>query len=103
LFAGAVGLDAPINYWLVYLSPLVIVLLAFFYKRTPVDIFAPRLDQLIVSVFRTKPLICGVCRRSANNRCEECSQPACLRHGNIRRDFRVICSNCVKRLERGLI
>jgi len=47
-FPGAVGLEAPINTHLVYYSFVVVGLLALIYKRTPLDIFSPRLDQLHV-------------------------------------------------------
>jgi LexA-binding, inner membrane-associated putative hydrolase len=97
LFPGAVGLDAPINYWLVYLSPIAVVLIAFLYKRTPIDIFSPKLDRLIIAFFLSKPLLCGVCRKASNQICDSCGQPVCIRHGSIQAKLRLLCSACVNR------
>src|SRR6266850_2243705 len=82
-FPGAVGLEAPINTHLVYYSFVVVGLLALIYKRTPLDIFSPRLDQLLISFFRRKDLICSFCQRPCNQRCAECKRPVCARHSAV--------------------
>ena len=99
VFSGAVGLEAPINYWLVYASPAVIVILAAFFRRTPIDIFSPALDRLIVSFFEAKKLSCAACGRACNQICAECGGSVCARHTRIQRSFRLICANCEKRRE----
>ena len=45
LFSGAVGLDSPINAQFVYGSFVLAGVLAWLYKRTPLDMFSPELDQ----------------------------------------------------------
>jgi hypothetical protein len=99
LFPGAVGLDAPINYWLVYLSPVVVVILAVLFKRTPVDIVSPALDRMIIAFFREKRLGCGSCSRKCNQLCDNCGTATCIRHANITRRFRLLCPICSKNTE----
>ena len=94
LFRGAVGLEAPINYWLVYLCAPVILLLAWLHQRTPLDIFSPKLDQIVLAFFRAKPFACGVCGKSCNQHCEVCHMPVCVRHGNLQRGMRLLCPAC---------
>ena len=95
LFPNAVGLDAPINYWLVYLSPVVIVVLAILFKRTPIDIVSPKLDRLFTSFFQAKPLRCGSCGRKCNQLCDACGEAICVRHGTVKKGFRLLCPACL--------
>ena len=97
LFPGAVGLEHPINYWLVYASFALVILLAFACKRTPSDIFSPKLDGIFLAWFRRKDLACGVCGRACNQLCEECSKPVCIRHGHVRRGMKLMCPACAGR------
>ncbi|HTG43435.1 MAG TPA: metal-dependent hydrolase [Verrucomicrobiae bacterium] len=97
LFPGAVGLEAPINTQLVYASFVVIALVAFFYQRTPLDLFSPRLDQLLISAFRAKDLTCGFCPRKCNQTCVSCQQPVCVRHGAVKKKpIRLLCPECAQ-------
>lgn len=88
------GLDHPVNNALSYLSFMVFIVMAMIYRRTPIEIISPALDQRIVNLFRPQPLACHICGGRANERCVECSEPACLRHGRLTRRFAVRCSRC---------
>lgn len=94
VFPGAVGLEHPINYWLVYLSFVVAVLLAIACKRTPLDIFSPKLDRLVVSFFRRKDRSCATCGAACNQSCDGCAEPVCIRHGRVRKKLRLVCPAC---------
>lgn len=94
IYGYKIGLDHPINNALSYLSLLFFVVMAVFYKRTPMELLSVELDQRIVNLFRHKPLTCHVCGRKANERCGTCGQPACMRHGRIGRGFGVTCQRC---------
>jgi len=97
ILPGAVGLEAPINHWLVYLSPAVILLGARIWKRTPIDVFSPKFDRILVSFITRGTAVCGTCQKSSSLQCDECGQPVCLRHGTVRSGFRVECSACTSR------
>jgi len=94
LFSHAVGLEAPINTFLVYASFAVVFFLALFYRRTPIDIFLPKLDRLFVSTFRKKLNSCAICAAKCNQTCEACGRPICLRHATITKSIAVLCVNC---------
>ena len=94
LMPGGASLEAPINLWLVYLSLAAIPALASIYKRTPLEIISPRMDQIMVSIFDRKHLDCGFCERKANQRCSICGKPVCLRHGRVGRTLRILCLEC---------
>jgi LexA-binding, inner membrane-associated putative hydrolase len=96
LFPTAVGLTAPINTHLVYYSFVAVGLLAMIFKRTPLDMFSPRLDQLFISFFRRKNLVCGFCARKGNQTCDQCQRPVCIRHGAVRKRTTVLllCPEC---------
>jgi len=68
-FARSVGLEAPINTHLVYYSFVAVALLAMFCRRTPIDLFSPKLDQLLISTFRKKTKKCAVCGNKCNQTC----------------------------------
>jgi len=95
LFPHAVGLAAPINTRLVYLSFVAVAVLALIYRRTPIDLFSPKLDQLFFSAFNEKTRICSVCGRKCNQRCSSCQRPLCFRHATVTKDIRIICRDCV--------
>lgn len=94
IISRTIGLESPLNTWLVYLSPVVIVILAAFYGRTPIDLFSPALDRLIVSFFHSRKLSCRSCTRPSNQICSRCREPVCSRHARIRRQFQVLCAKC---------
>lgn len=94
LFPGAVGLEAPLNLWLVYLSPVVILILAVLFKRTPIDIVSPKLDGLFTAFFRARPLRCRTCDRRCNRHCDACGEPTCGRHATIAKGFHLLCPTC---------
>jgi len=95
IFPTAVGLDAPINYWLVYVTPLVIVCLALLFKRTPIDVILPRLDRMLIASFQRKTLSCAVCAKGCNHVCDVCSQPICISHATVKKGLRLICPSCL--------
>jgi hypothetical protein len=101
LFPGAVQLEHPINYWFVYLSFLVVGLIAVAFKRTPIDIFSPKLNQMVVAFFQKKDRSCATCGRACNQRCDGCAQAVCLRHGSVRRGMRLLCPACMGRGREG--
>jgi hypothetical protein len=92
----SIGLESPINTHLVYYSFVVVALLALIYRRTPIDIFAPRLDQLLMSAFKKKNFRCHVCGTGANQTCDACGEPVCTRHITVQRNLSVICPECVR-------
>jgi hypothetical protein len=94
IYSYRIGLDHPINLFFSYLSFVVFIVMGVIYKRTPVEIISPATDQVIVNLFRAKPLACGTCGRSANERCSRCDLPVCQRHGRLTWRFRIICAAC---------
>jgi hypothetical protein len=94
IFPHALGLESPINTWLVYLSFVAVILLAIGYKRTPVDIFSPKLDQIFVMFFRSKTLACALCQRKCNQCCVHCKQPICAKHSILTTGINFRCPNC---------
>lgn len=98
VFPGSVGLESPINTWLVYASFIVVAALALIYKRTPLDIPSPKLDALLLSFFQKRDRRCAECGRACNQTCDECGNSICGRHGTLRRGLRVLCPGCVENL-----
>jgi hypothetical protein len=94
LFPHAVGLEAPINTFLVYASFGVVLVLALIYRRTPIDLFAPKLDQLLIASFRRKLNTCAICLRRCNQTCSRCQRTICFRHATVARSMRVVCVEC---------
>jgi hypothetical protein len=90
----SIGLESPINTHLVYYSFALVALLAFVYKRTPIDIFAPKLDQLLLSLIKKKNLRCSICNKGANQICAKCGKPVCGRHTTVTREISILCPNC---------
>jgi membrane-bound metal-dependent hydrolase YbcI (DUF457 family) len=93
-FPRSFGLEAPINTQLVYYSFVAIALLALIYRRTPIDLFSPKLDQLLISTFRKKTSTCAMCGKSCNQTCSECQRPVCFRHASVTKGISVLCSDC---------
>lgn len=94
IYSYRIGLDHPINLFFSYLSMLLIVLVAWRFKRTPLEFISPQLDCRVVNLFRQKPLKCGICERSANETCTVCHRPVCMRHGRITGRFTIECKDC---------
>lgn len=94
LFEGGVGLVAPINGYLVYASMVMAVGLAFWKRVTPLDLFWPRLDRIVINAISKRDLSCGTCETSCNDRCDTCQTPTCLKHGKIRWSFWIQCPSC---------
>ena len=100
LFRGAVGLSSPINTNLVYLSFVVVGLLAVVYKRTPIELFSARADRLLISLFQKKLLSCSICNRPSNQICSQCERPICVRHTSVQRHLMLLCPNCARNPDR---
>jgi len=94
LFPTAVGLAAPINTQLVYCSFLLVGLLGLLCQRTPIDLFSPRLDRLLLSVFQKKALECSECARRANQVCCHCGAAICLHHCTVEKGVLLSCPGC---------
>jgi hypothetical protein len=90
-----VGLEHPINVWLIYLGLVAVIGIGALRKRTPVDIFWPKLDAIIVGLFRSRPLSCSVCGRPGNQRCHQCGRPTCARHARLTRHADIVCPDCL--------
>jgi hypothetical protein len=93
-FSPNLGLASPINTWLVYASFLAMVLIALWRHVTPVDVFSPRMDRLLMSALRPRQLDCSVCGQRCGNRCEACGRALCLRHSRITGSLRIMCASC---------
>lgn len=91
---GAVSLSHPINIHLMYVGFIVVILLAACRKRTPIELFSPRLDQLLISALARREKICGRCQRKANQQCATCGAPVCWRHASVTRSYEVFCPHC---------
>jgi len=89
-----VGLEHPINLWLIYAGIAAVVLMAVLRKRTPMDMFWPKFDRVLVALFQHKPLSCSICGRSGNQRCSRCARATCARHARLTRRADIVCSVC---------
>lgn len=96
IYSYGIGLDHPINLGLGYASFVGFVLMAMWFKRTPIEMVSIELDRRIVNLFRRKPLACHVCGGKANEMCVDCGQPTCVRHGRVTKRFAVRCSECAE-------
>ncbi len=88
------GLAAPINMYLVYLSFVTALVLAVWRRVSPLDIFSPSLDRIVQNAFRARTLACRACGTACNNRCGSCAEPTCLGHAQVRSGFRIVCTSC---------
>ena len=94
-FQHAVWLQHPLNYGLVGMAVLLVAALAVRYKRTPVEVISPALDERIVNMlFRRKNHCCHICGKKSNESCSSCGESVCLRHGTLDRHWSVTCSTC---------
>lgn len=94
-YAGALPLGHPINHALVWVSLLAIALIAWRFKRTPMEVLSPELDKRLVNFFfRRRDTPCEICARPGNESCAECGHAVCGRHGSLGKEFKVICKDC---------
>ncbi|MHC4608435.1 MAG: hypothetical protein ACYTAF_16105, partial [Planctomycetota bacterium] len=91
---GSIWLGSPINTVLAIGAIVAVIVLAVWRKVTPIDVFSPRLDRIVVSTVRRRELKCAACGRSCNLACDGCGAPVCTRHARIERGFRVSCPAC---------
>ena len=92
--AHSLELSSPINTYLVYSIPLVLLVAALIWKRTPLEWINPKLDTLFLSYFRRKTALCFACGRPANLTCEKCARPLCPAHVNVSLRWLLLCSAC---------
>lgn len=90
---GSLELDHPLNTLLVYLVPLVLLLAALLWRRTPLEWIHPKLDALFISFFQRKPYPCATCHQPANLHCENCGKVICPKHASLRK-WRLSCPAC---------
>jgi inner membrane protein len=93
-FTPNLGLGAPINTWLVYLSGVLAVLLAVVKDVSPLELISPRLDRIVKNVFKKKTLSCASCEKKCNEVCDGCAKPVCSRHGKVSVRFKITCPAC---------
>ena len=91
---GGYSLFDPINTQLGYVGLGLVFLLTLVYRRTPVELFSPRLDHLLVSTFSRRTLRCRTCERKTNQHCAGCGGAVCWRHAAVTRSFQVSCPAC---------
>jgi inner membrane protein len=97
--ATSLELASPVNTRLLYSIPLVLLACALIWKRTPFEWIHPALDDLVLGFFRKKNLACANCQRPANMTCDSCRKALCPRHINVRKGWRIACSDCRRDLE----
>jgi hypothetical protein len=95
IYSYRIGLDHWINTVFSYGSFALFAAMAVPWKRTPIELVWPKLDQRVVNLFRKKAMACQVCRRGASESCARCSRPVCLRHGRITLGCDVLCPECI--------
>ncbi len=100
-FVPNLPLSSPINRWLVTASAAAVVPLAIWRKLTPIDLFSPRLDRIVVNAFRARTFACAACGRRCNNRCDACGAATCTTHGQVGRGFLIACPACGPGRDRG--
>ncbi len=97
-FRPNLGIGAPINIGLVYGSFALATVLAAWRGVSPLEFISPRLDAIVLGVFRRRDLVCSACTRKCNRQCDACGAPVCLHHGRIGRGFRIACPGCAGRI-----
>ena len=93
-FHPNLGLAAPINTWLVYVSFAVIALLALWKRISPLELIGANLDARVMRAMAPRRLACGQCGRPCSDRCDACGRPVCAREGTIGSGFRLSCPRC---------
>lgn len=94
---GGIDLVSPINTALVYVSFLLVVLMALIFRRTPLDIFSPALDAALMTTLQRKDRHCHLCQRLCAQTCSSCGEAVCLRHAHLGKRFCLLCPVCVKK------
>jgi hypothetical protein len=96
LFDHAVDLAHPINLHLLYFSFALVLVLAWVYRRTPLELLSPALDALLVFSLRRRTLRCAVCAGRSNQLCSACGQPVCWSHATVGKGWRLRCPTCAR-------
>jgi hypothetical protein len=91
-----IDLASPINTALFYLSFFLLLVMAFIYRRTPLDIFSPALDAALLSPLRHKNDHCHLCGRPCAQKCIRCGKGICFRHSHLGKKFCLVCPQCAK-------
>jgi hypothetical protein len=94
LFPHSVGLSHPLNIQLIYAGYAVVLLLALICRRTPLELFSPALDRLVMALVPPYRLVCGTCKRGANLACAVCGAPMCVRHTRMGKRWAALCPAC---------
>jgi len=95
IWPHALSLFHPVNTALSILGLAYILWLGRRFKRTPIEVFSPQLDERIVNLlFEPKTLSCGVCARPANETCSRCGTALCPRHVSLTLRFAPTCPRC---------
>lgn len=98
VFDNAFWLEHPVNYAIWIASTVLVFLVAWMAKRTPIEAVSTRLDDRFSNfLFRDKLLECSVCGRKTNERCRECAAPVCIRHAPLNAGFEPRCAHCSRR------
>lgn len=93
-FRHSFGLSDPVNIQIIYAGYVVVLLLALVCRRTPIELFSPALDRLVVSLVPPFRLVCHTCQRGASLVCAVCGAPVCVRHTRLRRRWSPLCPVC---------
>lgn len=96
IFSSSYNLGHPLNTYFVSLSFFLIFLLAYIYKRTPIDILSQELDQHIISFFRKKTSNCFICGSKCNNVCFSCEKDICSKHSYLSMKLKIQCKECYR-------
>lgn len=89
-----VGLEHPVNVWLIYAGLVAVLVIAARRRRTPMELFWPKFDRVVVSIFEKGDEACDICGRPANQRCSACGRFICIRHARINRKADLKCPAC---------
>ncbi len=93
-FTPNLGLASPINTYLVWASFAAVVLVALWRHVTPLNVFTPRLDRILINAASPSRLTCHVCSKPGSQRCDFCKKVMCLGHAAVERGFRLRCVTC---------
>jgi len=92
---GSVYLGHWLNTLFVYVALVSVVVLGVVFKRTPLEVVWPALDERVMNAFfRRRTLQCATCGRKTNERCGVCGAPVCNRHAKLTRGLAVRCQAC---------
>jgi len=97
LYPHGVWLGHILNFVFLGAAAVLVIIIGIWYKRTPVEIISPELDNRIVNVFfQKKMLSCHICNGMGNEYCNICGRPVCFKHASLGSGFVVICRLCRK-------